>query len=131
MAATSKKSSNNSKSLVSLIMFRYFPYWPLFILLIGVFFLGGWAYLRYYATPEYRSTATILVKDEKKGEGESKTLEDLNAARSKKIVENEIEVIRSKELLKEVVKNLSLYAPVYQEGHVKPVAAYSKSPIII
>ncbi|MES1198306.1 MAG: polysaccharide biosynthesis tyrosine autokinase [Chitinophagaceae bacterium] len=112
-------------------MFRYFPYWPLFLLLMIIAGVGAWSYLKFFATPIYKTTASILVKDERKGVEDSKSMESLNVVSSKKIVENEMQVLSSKDLLKQVVKNLGLYAPVYQEGYIKPVSAYATSPIII
>ncbi len=37
---------------------------------------------------------------------------------AKKNVENEVEVLKSKTLMKEVVENLHLYAPVFVSGRV-------------
>jgi len=89
--ATSKtkiqKSDNDSDNFLNVVMFRYFPYWPLFILLIAIFGAMAWAYLRFYAVPAYRSTATILVKDQNKGVEDSKTIESLDAVSAKKIVD--------------------------------------------
>ena len=63
--------------------------------------------------------ATILVKDEKKGVDESNVLEALEIPAAKKIVENEIEVIRSRKLVREVVSELHLYAPIFEKGKLK------------
>ena len=50
---------------------------------------------------------------------------------SKKNVENEVEVLQSKTLMQEVVKNLHLYAPITIEGRVLTQSAYIYSPIVI
>jgi capsular exopolysaccharide synthesis family protein len=121
---------NNERSLISQLWFMYYPYWPVLILLFLLCGGGAWFYLR-YATPMYESTASILIKDEKKGLDDSKMLEALNMLSTKKIIENEIEVIKSRTLMDEVVKNLHLYASVYEEGKMKQVPLYSRSPIII
>jgi uncharacterized protein involved in exopolysaccharide biosynthesis len=105
--------------LLSLILYRFLPYWPLFLLLILCGGVGALAYLR-YATPLYQSTASIIIKDEKKGVDDSKILDALNAYASKKSVENEIEVIRSRKLMQQVVIELNLYTPVFQKGKVMP-----------
>src|SRR5438128_456095 len=109
---------------------KYLPYWPLFILLGALSAAAAWVYLR-YATPQYEATATILIKDEKKGLDDSKLLESLNIFGPKKIVENEIQVIQSRSLAREVVKNLSLYAPVKEEGRIRSTDAYVSSPIMV
>ncbi|HEY0059349.1 MAG TPA: polysaccharide biosynthesis tyrosine autokinase, partial [Flavisolibacter sp.] len=91
---------------------------------------GAWLYIR-FTTPLYESTARILIKDEKKGAEGAKTVEELNPLSTKKIIENETEVIRSRPLLDEVVKKLSLYAPVYEENRFKDRPAYTTSPVLI
>ncbi|PWU05185.1 MAG: capsular biosynthesis protein [Bacteroidetes bacterium] len=122
--------SQPERKLFREIIDRYLPYWPLFLLLVTLCIVGAAVYLR-YAIPVYESTATLLIKDEKKGLDDSKVLESLNLFGSKKIVENEIEIIRSRTLAKEVVRNLHLYAPVKEEGRFVDRSAYVKSPIII
>src|SRR5687768_6715464 len=103
MQPNKKGIENQETTLVSSFMFQYLPYWPLFILLMLISFAVAWVYLK-YQIPLYESYATILVKDEKKGVDESDVLEALDLPVGKKIVENEIEVLRSRKLMKEVVK---------------------------
>jgi tyrosine-protein kinase Etk/Wzc len=118
-------------NLFSQVLFKYLPYWPLFLVLLVLSGTGAYLYLR-YAVPVYETAATILVKDEKKGlEDNSNLMEQLNLFGSKKLVENEIEVIQSRTLMREVVKNLGLYAPITQEGRIKSRSGYVTSPVII
>src|SRR5258705_8704448 len=118
-------------SLFSQVLFKYLPYWPLFFFLLIFSGTGAYVYL-HYAVPVYETAATILVKDEKKGlEDQSNLMEQLNLFGSKKLVENEIEVIQSRTLMREVVKNLALYAPVTQEGRIKSRSAYLTSPVVV
>lgn len=107
---------------------RYSVYWPYFILLFVVSFGAAWAYL-HYTTPIYGATARILVKDETKGSEDSKAIEFLNNANSKKLIENEIEVISSKSLIDNVVKSLGLYAPVRGEDEFNTAAGYVTCPV--
>ncbi len=117
-------------NLLQQLFFRYWPYWPVFVALI-VFSLGAaYFYLR-TATPMYESSATILIKDEKKGTDDSKFVESLNPLNSKKIVENETEIMRSRAVLGEVVKELFLYAPVSEQDGFVTKSAYTSSPIIV
>lgn len=111
------------------IIFRYLPYWPLFLFLIILGIAGAWIYLR-YTVPIYESSASILMKDEKRGMS-SEMMEELNPFGSSKIVENEIEILRSRQLSREVVKKLGLYAPITEEGTVVARSAYVYSPIKI
>lgn len=111
---------------------KYFKFWPWFIicviLCLGVSFL----YLR-YTIPLYQATATILVKDEKKGslESELTAFADLGLMKGvKSNVDNEIEIIKSRSIVKEAVKKLNFNVSYYTEGRIKKIELYGdKSPI--
>ncbi|MFI5185157.1 MAG: GumC family protein [Chitinophagales bacterium] len=118
------------ENTVQKLWFKYSPYWPLFILFLFLAVAGAWYYLR-FQTPLYESVATILIKDEKKGEDDSRIIESLNLLSTKKIIENEIEVLKSKAMMMQVVKKLHLYAPVYEKTKTKELSAYATSPVII
>ncbi|HTI09317.1 MAG TPA: polysaccharide biosynthesis tyrosine autokinase [Puia sp.] len=131
MQVTHKKGiEDNGGNMFSELLYRYLPYWPLFLVLFIVFGFGAWFYLR-YASPVYETSATILVKDEKKGVDDSNLMEQLDLFGSKKLVENEIEIIKSRMLMHEVVENLSLYAPITYKGRIKSKSAYVFSPVTI
>jgi tyrosine-protein kinase Etk/Wzc len=112
------------------LLVKYLPFWPLFLTLVVIFGLLSWLYL-HFAVPVYQTSATILVKDEKKGVDDANLMEQLDLFGSKKFVENEIEVIQSRQLMREVVKNLSLYAPVTCEQPVFSKPGYVVSPVMI
>ena len=123
-------SEEQEESLAQQVVSKYLPYWPL--ILLSLLFAIGTAYTYiHFATPIYEATATLIIKDEKKGNEDSKLTESLDQISSKKTVENEVEVIQSRRLMLDVVKNLGLYAPVYQQGKFKSISAYAKSPVII
>ncbi|HVS95569.1 MAG TPA: GNVR domain-containing protein, partial [Puia sp.] len=117
-------------NLISFVRFRFLPYWPLFALLVIFAVAGAYLYLR-WATPTYEARADLLIKDANKGSGDAQTLASLNIFSTKKIVEDEIEVLQSQTLMRQVVRNLDLYAPVWAEGRVKPHLAYSSSPVLV
>jgi len=121
-----KQEENIFIQLVS----KYIFYWPLFLILLLVFMSGAFIFIR-YATPKYEATATLIIKDEKKGTEDTKAMEALNMISTKKIIENEIEVLQSRTIMNNVVKNLHLYAPIYQEGKIRSVSGYVISPLEI
>jgi tyrosine-protein kinase Etk/Wzc len=125
-----KNISANESNPLNTAVFRFFPYWPVLVFFIIICFIGALAYLK-LSLPTYEATATLLVKDEKKGSDDARMMEDLNAFGSKKIVENEIEVIRSRALMKEVVKTLGLYAPVSLQREIKSKSAYTSTPVMV
>jgi capsular exopolysaccharide synthesis family protein len=116
--------------LIAKMLSKYYPYWPVFLVFIILSTAGSFLYIKYSA-PTYEATASIIIKDEKKGNEESKLLESLNMMNSKKIIENEIEVLKSSPIIEMVVKNLHLYAPLYVKGEVIDHTGYMKSPLII
>lgn len=125
-----EKRTGVDGNLFSFLSYRYFPYWPLFLVLVMIGVGAAWGYIQ-YTIPLFEATATILVKDDKKGVNEASIEETLNIFSSKKIVENEIEIIRSNRLMKEVVNDLHLYASVFEKGKLKSTSAYLTSPITI
>ena len=120
----------HQSNIIQLLMFRYFPYWPLFLGLAIILFAAAWIYLK-VASPIYEITATILIKDEKKGVEDPRMVESLNIYTSKKIVENEIEVIKSKTLMRETVEVLHLSSPVFEERLLSSHSAYTTSPVAV
>ncbi len=120
----------NQSSFLSSLKFRYLPYWPLFLILMLLFLVLAYVYVR-ITPPVYNISATMSVKDERKGVEDSKLLESLNIYNSKTIVENETEVLQSKTLMRNVVRNLKLYAPVSQQGRYRLASAYIISPIAV
>ena len=125
---TRKSGIQQDGNIVQQMLFRYLPYWPLFVVMLILGVAAAYLYIR-YAVPVYQANASILVKDEKKGVNDAKVVDEINLFGSNKIVENEIEMVRSRGLLKNVVNNLHLYAPMYEEGKVNIVPAFTKSPV--
>jgi len=81
--------------------------------------------------PVYQTTATLLIKDDKNTTPASELQDAFDMFGAKKNVENEVEVLQSKTLMKQVVENLHLYAPVSSVGRVINQSAYVRSPIVI
>jgi tyrosine-protein kinase Etk/Wzc len=125
---TKKSGIQQDGNIVQQLLFRYLPYWPLFIIMLILGVATAYLYIR-YAVPVYQANASILIKDEKKGVNDSKVIDQMNLFGSNKIVENEIEMIKSRGLLRGVVDKLHLYAPIYEEGKVNIVPAFTKSPV--
>ncbi|MBS1741492.1 MAG: polysaccharide biosynthesis tyrosine autokinase [Bacteroidetes bacterium] len=125
-----KSSVQKEDNLVTQLLAKYITYWPAFLIFVIVAVSGAYVYLR-YTTPLYEATATLIIKDEKKGADDSKLMESLNMISTKKIIENEVEVLQSRSLMENVVKSLHLYAPVFIEGKVKAQPAYTASPLEI
>ncbi len=126
-----QNTENSSSSFLEEVSYKYLPYWPLFIFSIIIFFAGAWAYLS-YTNPVYSVSSTILINDQKKGADENKIEESINLLTSNKVVDNEIEVLRSRKIMLDVVDSLHLYAQVFvQKKFSPPTSAYTLSPVTI
>ena len=115
------------------LLFRYIIHWPWFVASLLVCLIGAWGYL-YFQTPVYQISASIMIKDDKKGGGGSADLESLGLGgmmTSTQSIDNEIEVLRSKTILKEVVNNLELYIQYYDEDEFPKKELYKTSPVIV
>lgn len=123
-----QNTENSKSSFFEDVSYKFLPYWPLFIFFLATFLLIGWLYLQ-NTISIYEITSTILVNDEKKGADENKIEESINLLSSNTLVENEIEVIHSRALMERVVRQLNLYAPVFEDGVFKETSAYTTSPI--
>ena len=91
---------------------KYLPFWPLFALTIPISMGISFIFLR-SQVPIYVVNAKVLLKDPNKNTGDSKILDALNIFSEKKIVDNEILVLKSSSIIQKVVKSLDLYATVY------------------
>src|SRR6185312_14308055 len=130
MQTKKNTKEEDEESLLQQLASKYLPYWSWFLLAFVIAVAGAFAYLK-FATPLYEAKAAILIKDEKKGNEESKMAASLNLISSNVIVENEVEVLQSYSLMHKVVNALHLYAPVFKEGKLHPVPAYGNSPVMI
>lgn len=130
MNITYNEYSKAENNLIKVLLSKLIRYWPVFIILLAVLLTAAYFYIK-SSTEYFEASASILFKDEKKGSDESKITESLNYLSSKKIVENEIEVLHSKYLMKEVINTLHLYAVIYDETSGKPKIAYKDAPILI
>lgn len=118
------------ENTLSQLIIKYVPYWPMFLVVLFITLTVGFLYLR-YTTPIYQADASLIIKDSKKGYEDSKVLESLDVLDSKKLIENEIEVIQSRSIMTNVVKELGLYASIYRQGKFKSTLTYQSSPIKI
>ncbi|MCU0384751.1 MAG: Wzz/FepE/Etk N-terminal domain-containing protein, partial [Flavihumibacter sp.] len=79
-------------------LIKFLRNWPVFLISLLITLSAGFIFLKLFPK-QYQTTAAILIKDQKKGTEDAQMVQSLNQLAANKIVENEIEVLRSKELL--------------------------------
>jgi capsular exopolysaccharide synthesis family protein len=130
MKPVTKQLNTKEESLFVKMLTKYLTYWPLFLVFFILITAAAYTYL-HYAPPKYEATASLIIKDEKKGSDDSKLVESLNIINSKKIIENEIEVLQSGPIIANVVKQLHLYAPIYRKNKIVSVSVYQEAAVSV
>lgn len=125
-----KKKNTGDNSVIEVIFYKFLPYWPLFVLLSSLF-IGLAIFLSRELPPVYTTSATIIIRDERKGVETTSALESVNYYSSKQIVENEIEILRSKDILSRVIKKYSLNAPINTKTLLASRSGFRSSPVMI
>lgn len=108
---TENLGTKKSDNVVLQYWNRFFPYWPLLAGLALTGLVLAWLYLK-ITPPTYQANASLLIKDQNKGSDDPKLSESLDFLSAKKSVENEIEVLQSKSVIRQAVLNNHLYASV-------------------
>ena len=128
-AQESKEENIDVKEL----LFKYLIHWPWFVGAVVACLIAAWVYL-YMSTPVYTISATVLIKDDKKG-GSAGMLSGLESLgldgmiSSSQNIDNEIEVLRSKTIVKEVVEDLGLYISYADKDEFPSKNLYKTSPV--
>ena len=114
------------------ILFKYVIRWPWFIASVILCLVCAWFYLK-TTTPVYNINASIIIKDDKKGGNASdlSAFEDIGIISSSKNIDNEIEILRSKSLIKDVVSELGLYINYSGESGFNKTDLYGSSPVLV
>ena len=100
------------------IVFRYLKFWPWFLVCALLSIGLGYLYMR-YAPITYKSFAKIEIIDEDEGFDINSDAMSLLGQGTSINMENEIEVLRSYRILRQVVQALNLDVSYYVVGQVK------------
>jgi len=113
------------KSIIS----RYVYHWPMFVICIVVAFGLAFLYLQ-TQKPGYRVMAKISIKDEKSTASSEKdaALQQLNISSQPKLIESEVEIIRSRPIISKLVKDLELWVTYTEPQRFREVDLYAAAP---
>jgi capsular exopolysaccharide synthesis family protein len=123
--------SNSATSDIKQKIELFLSYWKWIVLSVIVCLLSGYAYLR-YADYEYKANATIKIQEE----NESAKLPSIEEMSSTGLfsggsdkIKDEIQVIQSRTLIENIVKNLKLNIRCFEQGKIKEKEVYLNPPI--
>ena len=115
---------------VRAVLEKYLRRWSWYVAALGLAALGAVLYLR-YTPPEYRISATLLIKDEENGAlGTEPDLlfTDLGLPPRSRVLDNEIQILKSRQLMTRVVQRLDLTTVYFVKGRVRENAVYRTAP---
>jgi tyrosine-protein kinase Etk/Wzc len=124
---TNHRMTGLSEDMKESVM-KYLRYWYAFLIAIVISMAAAFFYLS-TVSPKYKVSSTLLMQDDKKGDGELKgtAFSDLNMFHTDKKVDNEMEVLRSRELIYKVLKSLSLETSYFQKEGLKDKELYANT----
>lgn len=129
MSGTTQQT-NVKNNLFNFLLNKFLPFWPLILAFLIACLFAATCYI-FLSQTLYETSAAVLLNDEQKGVDDAEMLESINVFKTKKIIENELEILGSKEIIRRVVDSLSLYAPVFDKSGFRTTTAYESSPIRI
>ncbi len=116
-------------NLVEVLM-KYLHYWKWFVASAILFVALGFLFLQ-TQNKEYQIDTTVLLNDEKgKGRPDMAALQEMGILSGMSAnVDNEIEVMRSKDLMLGVVNDLKLYTSIRERKGLRKVNLYKRTPV--
>ncbi|MGZ3766945.1 MAG: GumC family protein [Mucilaginibacter sp.] len=109
-------------------LLTYLRHWRWFIFSIVLFMFLAYGYIR-LATPVFKIETDLLIKDNKNSlNGQNDLLKDLNLFTSDKVIDNEIQILKSNAIIAQVVKGLKLETSYYNTEGVRNHEIYDDIP---
>ncbi|MHA7608252.1 GumC family protein [Elizabethkingia meningoseptica] len=137
MSASSQENQYSREEVnINELIKPYINKWPWFAICIILTLSVAFFSLK-FMTPIYKVQSTVLIKDSKSsssGGAEMSVLQDLSGFGGMKTnsVDNELEIFKSKRLMRDVVDHLNLQTDIYSKSQLKKLELYKEtSPITV
>ena len=132
MMTTNERSEMNEnvlslRDIVDMVLKNWYWFFLSIILCgaVAVYYLGS-------TSPTYMRTATVLVKDTRKGSGSEVTaFNDILGGIGRRSVDNEIHIFQSRHLMEQVVKRYELDIRYTSKSGLRTVDMYGRTPVVI
>ena len=124
---TSVKNASEEAFDVTGFFLECISYWKWFVASVVVLAVAVMFYC-FRQTPVYEVTSVVYIQDNK-GDNSNILLESLGLSSYKKNIDNEIEVLRSKNQITDVVEALNLYTSYSWNSFLRNVPLYEDTPI--
>ncbi|HTF80657.1 MAG TPA: hypothetical protein VL947_02995, partial [Cytophagales bacterium] len=117
---------------VKKILFLVLKYWYLYVIAFVIFWAKAFFDIT-YSTPEYRVQATLMIKDKSSKSASENLLTYFQVASTHRVLINEIEVIKSKEMIQRTIENLDFQISYFVGGDIKrgEIYPHKNNPYIV
>src|SRR5690554_2723800 len=129
-----ENTSNEETISIMEILLRFVRYWKWFVVGIAIALVIVFLYLR-YTTPVYNVSSSIILKEARNqrfepglGGLDMMSLSGMGAVTN---LENEIFVLQSRSMIRNVINRLNLHTSYIVEGRIKSTDLYKQSPVIV
>ena len=114
------------------MIYRYLSIWPWYFIFGFIFIVSTWLIV-FYSTPKYSIEGYVLSQDDKKNSkfASQDLLKELNLFSGSQLVENEIEVIKSRTLIRKTIDDLKLNYRYFKSTEFRTREVYLNNPISI
>lgn len=120
---------NEEKALeIRYVIAKYIRYWPWYVIFILTFLTGTYIFHR-YTVDEYSVAGTIVIKAN--NTPESRILDRSRIFAGQNNLENDILMLRSKQLARETLEKLHFDVEYFAKTNIKQIELYDRSPIRI
>jgi tyrosine-protein kinase Etk/Wzc len=123
---TEETEVKNVRSILS----GYIYHWPMFLICMALAMGIAFFYTKTLKSL-HQVTAKISIKDEK-SQGSSEqdaALQSLNISAKPKLIESEIEILRSRPIVGKLVSELDLWVSYVEKGDLKTTDLFNDSPV--
>lgn len=121
---------DNNQSINLRFLFNKFiiRHWYLYVYTLTLAMITAYFY-NWYSTPIYFTSSTVLIKDDKQKYSGDDLLTQLNTFNSEGGIENEIGIIRSRQLIFKALQELDFEKTYVLKGDVKTSELFTETPI--
>lgn len=129
--SNNKQTISNDELDIKELLLKYIVYWKWFVISVVVCLVGAFLYLK-TVMPVYRVGSSIMIKDESKGGTVASELTLMKGVdlMGNSLTENEMEVLTSKSLIRDVVRAISGNITYIMEGMMTKKDVYDQSPVV-
>ena len=102
--------------------------WWLFFLSLGLFLTVAFAYIRWFAQPQYEAQMTVLLKEQKSGSGIESFIDGLELINGADNISNQINLMASYKMATQTLEELDFDVSYFTVGNIKTIEYYQSLP---